>query len=59
MAPPRHDPLVYYGRGQGYQFEAAEAMRCRRAGLLESPLLPLDETLAILETTDRLRRPGP
>jgi predicted dehydrogenase len=48
--------LVHYGRGHGYRFEAAEVMRCLRAGLLESPLMPLDETLAILETTDSLRR---
>jgi hypothetical protein len=31
-------------------------MRCLRAGLLESPVMPLDETLAILETSDALRR---
>jgi predicted dehydrogenase len=48
--------LVHFGRGRGYQFEAAEVMRCLRSELLESPLMPLDETLAILETTDRLRR---
>jgi predicted dehydrogenase len=48
--------LVHYDRGLGYQFEAAEVMRSIRAGLLESPLMPLDETLAILETTDGLRR---
>jgi predicted dehydrogenase len=44
----------HYGPGQGYQFEAAEVMRCLRSGLLESPLVSLDETVAILETTDRL-----
>jgi predicted dehydrogenase len=48
--------LVHYGQGQGYHYEAGEAMRCLQAGLLESPLMPLDETLAILETTDGLRR---
>jgi predicted dehydrogenase len=48
--------FVHYASGQGYQFEAAEVMRCLRAGLLESPVMPLDETLAILETTDALRR---
>jgi predicted dehydrogenase len=48
--------LVHYGRGHGYRFEAAEVMRCLRSGLLESPLMPLDETLAIMETTDSLRR---
>ena len=31
-------------------------MRCLRAGLLESPIMPLDETKAILETADTLRR---
>jgi predicted dehydrogenase len=48
--------LVHHGPGQGYQFEAAEVMRSLRAGRLESPLMPLDETVAILETTDDLRR---
>lgn len=41
--------------GNGYQFEAAEAMRCWRAGLTESPIMPLDETLAIMRTMDRIR----
>ena len=53
---PKGQSLVYYGHGQGYQFEAAEVMRCLRAALLESPLMPLDESLAILKTTDELRR---
>jgi predicted dehydrogenase len=48
--------LVHFGHGHGYQFEAAEVMRCLRAGLIESPLMPLDESLAILEATDDLRR---
>ncbi|WP_433214000.1 Gfo/Idh/MocA family protein [Dactylosporangium sp. CS-047395] len=34
--------------GSGYQFEAAEVHRCLREGLLESPLVPLGETLDIL-----------
>lgn len=42
--------------GQGYQFEAAEVMRRLHAGELESPLMPLDESVAILECTDTLRR---
>jgi predicted dehydrogenase len=42
--------------GGGYQFEAAEAMRRIRAGELESPLMPLDESVAILERADALRR---
>jgi predicted dehydrogenase len=48
--------MVLYGPGQGYQFEAEEVMRCLRTGLLQSPIMPLDESLAILETTDGLRR---
>jgi predicted dehydrogenase len=41
--------------GNGYQFEAAEVMRCLRAGKLESELMPLDETLAIMKTLDTIR----
>ncbi len=49
-----HDfPLT---EGNGYQYEAMEVMRCLRAGERESPSLPLDETLAIMRTMDRLRQ---
>jgi predicted dehydrogenase len=41
--------------GNGYQHEAAEVGRCLRAGALESPRMPLDETIAVLETLDALR----
>lgn len=41
--------------GNGYQFEAAEVMRCLRAGKLESNLMPLDETLSIMRTLDAIR----
>jgi len=52
----RHESrFVHYGWGTGYQFEAAEVMRCLLAGERESPLMPLDETLAILNATDTLR----
>jgi predicted dehydrogenase len=39
----------------GYQFEAIEVDRCLREGKTESDLMPLDETVTILETMDRLR----
>lgn len=39
----------------GYPYEAAEVMRCLRAGELESPVMPLDETLAIMRTLDSCR----
>jgi predicted dehydrogenase len=48
--------FVHYSPGQGYQFEAAEVVRCLHAGNLESSLMPLDETLAILETIDALHQ---
>jgi len=40
--------------GNGYQFEAIEVGRCL-AGEKESPTLPLDETVALMETLDSLR----
>ena len=41
--------------GNGYTHEAVEAMRCLRTGAIESPLLPLDDTVAVIETLDRVR----
>lgn len=41
--------------GNGYAHEAAEVARCVRAGLTESPVMPLDETVAIMRTLDALR----
>jgi predicted dehydrogenase len=41
--------------GNGYNYEAEEVARCLRAGLLESPRMPLDETLAIMQTLDAIR----
>src|SRR5260370_29840319 len=35
---------------------AADVGRCLRAGLLESPLLPLDETYTIMQAMDEVRR---
>lgn len=41
--------------GNGYNYEAAEVIRCLKAGELESKIMPLDQTLAIMETLDRIR----
>ncbi|PLW72598.1 gfo/Idh/MocA family oxidoreductase [Streptomyces sp. SCUT-3] len=38
-----------------YAFEAAEVMRALRAGETESPLVPLDGTLAVMRTLDAVR----
>lgn len=39
----------------GYVFEAEEVGRCLQAGLTESPIMPLDESLAILKLLDEVR----
>ncbi|MBA3948192.1 MAG: Gfo/Idh/MocA family oxidoreductase [Herpetosiphonaceae bacterium] len=41
--------------GNGYNYEAAEVGRCIRGGLTESPTMPLDESLAIMQTLDAIR----
>ncbi len=40
----------------GYAYEAAEVMRCLREGALESPIMPLSETLSVMGTLDTCRR---
>jgi predicted dehydrogenase len=41
--------------GDGLRFQAVEVHRCLRAGLVESPVMPLDETCAIAGTLDAIR----
>jgi predicted dehydrogenase len=38
--------------GHGIRHQADEVARCLQAGLLESPLLPLDESVSIMRTLD-------
>ena len=47
--PTRFDFSV---EGRGLHFQAQEVARCVEAGLLESPVMPLDETVAIMETME-------
>jgi predicted dehydrogenase len=42
--------------GNGYGHQVAEVARCLRAGLLESPYVPLDDTIGVLEVLDDARR---
>ena len=42
--------------GHGLRHQAATVGRCLRAGLTESDALPLDESIAIMETMDEIRR---
>jgi len=49
----RHVDIAHDGRGLRHQ--ADEVARCLRAGLTESPLMPLDESVSIMETMDAVR----
>ncbi|HZG57932.1 Gfo/Idh/MocA family oxidoreductase [Paenibacillus sp.] len=42
--------------GRGSRYEAEEAVRCLRSGRTESAVMPLDETLGVMRTMDRIRR---
>lgn len=69
LAPPaaRPDALTLYRSGQepltetfllpgaGYTFQAQEVARRVRAGQIESAVMPLDESIAIMRTLDRVR----
>jgi predicted dehydrogenase len=48
----RYDELV---EGNGLRFQAEEVAQCIRAGRLESDIMPLSETLAIMQTMDAIR----
>jgi predicted dehydrogenase len=67
-APFYHSPLVTVERrgevvasfntdygGNGFRFEVAEAERCVRECLLQSPIRPHADTLAVMEWMDRIR----
>ncbi len=42
--------------GDGIRFQVLEVQRCIDIGLLESPVMPLEETVTIVETMDEIRR---
>ncbi len=42
-------------RASGYNYEAEEVMNCLQEGRLESDLMPLNETLNLMKTMDRIR----
>lgn len=50
--PQRFDYTL--NEGNGYQFEAIEVMRCLREGLNESSVMPLSESIEIVETMEGL-----
>jgi predicted dehydrogenase len=44
--------------GWGLRHQADEVARCLREGLLESPVMPLDESISIMQTMDAVRDAG-
>jgi predicted dehydrogenase len=60
--PRKGEPVRHEGshEGGGWRHEADEVARCLAEGALESPLMPLDETISIMETLDAvLAQAGP
>jgi hypothetical protein len=57
LVPREGDPEVFDPphEGNGLRHQADEVARCVAAGLLESPVMPLDETVAIMRTLDEVR----
>ena len=58
LTPRDGEPEVFAlaHEGNGLRHQAAEVARCVAAGQLESPILPLAETVAIMGTLDAVRR---
>jgi len=56
LAGKADEVLDFPFEGNGYQFEAIEVARCMLAGETESAIMPLDETLAIMQTMDQIRQ---
>ena len=52
----RPQDLHFDFRGKGYSYEAEEVMRCLEQGWKESPLLPLDFSLDLMQLLDAIRR---
>jgi predicted dehydrogenase len=53
--PPEPQEISEALLGRGYTHEALEVVRCLRNGETESPLVPLDDTVALLRQMDRIR----
>ncbi len=49
------ETLKFQNEGNGFNYEAAAVGNCIRSGLIECDVMPLDETLAIMDTMDRIR----
>jgi dihydrodiol dehydrogenase / D-xylose 1-dehydrogenase (NADP) len=50
------EELLFPCAVNGYEYEIIESMHCIRKGLMESPTMPLAESIAIMEAMDGMRR---
>jgi predicted dehydrogenase len=55
VAPPQPESISEELIGTGLAHEAVEVVRCLRSGETESPLVPLDETVALMRLMDAIR----
>jgi predicted dehydrogenase len=55
FGPRRGGSLNLVG-GNGYHYEADEVARCIAQGLTESPVMPLNDSMAIADSLDQIRR---
>jgi predicted dehydrogenase len=49
------ETIIQPHRGEGFEYQIEEAMRCFRQGEIESPMLPHADILATMETMDEIR----
>jgi hypothetical protein len=54
--PPEPEAITGELIGTGLANEALEVVRCLRAGETESPLVPLDDSLALMRQMDTIRQ---
>lgn len=47
------EPII----GNALNYEAEEVMRCMKAGLKESPHMPMDESIELMKIMDKIREP--
>jgi predicted dehydrogenase len=45
--------------GEGLHYQVSEVMRCLRAGKIESDVMPLNESLSVMDTVDQIRKQCP
>lgn len=55
QAGDRNEEVELPLEGNGYNYQAVEVMNCLRAGKTESDVMPLDETVALMEVMDNIR----